>query len=141
MPPRASRHRRSRDPHRVAIDGACRNDLKLLGPTLKDIDREGLLCDIETLHLDRGYDYTRIRAPLVDPGLTDLNVKRRTKPGDNGTAKRPLRLGLRWMVEGTNPWLSKFRQLRRNTYRRNRHRHAQLCLATALLIPAIPFDW
>ena len=70
----ASSHRCSRLPHRVAIDGASRNDLKLLGPTLKDIDREGQLCDIETLHLDLGYHYTRIRAQLADPGLTDLNV-------------------------------------------------------------------
>ena len=38
------------------IDGANRNDSILLAPTLDDIAERGLLCDIETIWLDRGYD-------------------------------------------------------------------------------------
>ena len=120
-----------------AIDGANRNDVKLLAPTLEDLDRDGLLYDIETVPLDRGYDYPVIRAQLV----ADLNIQRRTKPGDDLTIKKPLRLGLRWVVEGTNSWLSNYGQLRRNTDRRTRHRHAQLCLVTVLLITAKLIDW
>ena len=45
-----------------------------------------------------------------------------------------MRLGLRWIVEATNSWWSNYGQLRRNTDRRNRHRHAALCLATTILI-------
>ena len=45
-----------------AIAGAQRNDLKLLGPTLEDVACFGLLEDIETLHLDRGYDYPKVRS-------------------------------------------------------------------------------
>jgi hypothetical protein len=41
---------------------------------------------------------------------------------------------LRWIVEATNSWWSNYGQLRRNTDRRNRHRHAALCLATTVLI-------
>ena len=59
-----------------AIDGANRNDIKLLGPTLDDVTRIGLLVDIETLHLDRGYDYPKIRAQLAALGLDDLNIQR-----------------------------------------------------------------
>jgi len=55
--------------------------------------------------------------------------------------KKPLRLGLRWVVEGTNSWLSNYGQLRRNTDRRTRHRHAQLCLVVVLLITAKLIDW
>lgn len=124
-----------------AIDGANRNDVKLLAPTLEDLDRDGLLADIETVRLDRGYDYPVIRAQLVAAGLADLNIQRRTKPGDDPTIKKPLRLGLRWVVEGTNSWLSNYGQLRRNTDRRTRHRHAQLCLVTVLLITAKLIDW
>ena len=124
-----------------AIDGANRNDVKLLGPTLDDVDRDDLLRDIETVHLDRGYDYPRIRRQLNDAGLTDLNIQRRTRPGDDKVVKKPLRLGLRWVVEGTNSWLSNYGQLRRNTDRRTGHRHAQLCLVTALLITAKLIDW
>ena len=135
------RHRCQRHPHGWAIDGANRNDVKLLGPTLDDVDRDGLLRDIETIHLDRGYDYPRIRNQLNDAGLTDLNIQRRSQPGDDKTVKQPLRLGLRWVVEGTNSWLSNYGQLRRNTDRRTRHRHAQLCLVTTLLITAKLIDW
>ena len=124
-----------------AIDGANRNDIKLLGPTLDDVDRIGLLVDIETLHLDRGYDYPKIRAQLAALGLDDLNIQRRKKRGKTTTTKQPLRLGLRWVVEGTNSWLSNYGQLRRNTDRRTRHRHAQLCLVAALLITAKLIDW
>jgi hypothetical protein len=45
-----------------------------------------------------------------------------------------VRLGLRWIVEATNSWWSNYGQLRRNTDRRNRHRHAALRLATTILI-------
>lgn len=124
-----------------AIDGAHRNDIKMLLPTLDDVARSGLLDEIETLHLDRGYDYPKIRAQLALRGLDDLNIQRRAKPGDSGLVKQPLRLGLRWVVEGTNSWLSNYGQLRRNTDRRSRHRNAQLCLVTALLITAKLIDW
>lgn len=125
-----------------AIDGANRNDLKLLGPTLDDVAYAGLLEEIETLHLDRGYDYPKIRAQLAGLGLDDLNIQSRTKPGAViETAKQPLRLGMRWVVEGTNSWLSNYGQLRRNTDRRTRHRHAQLCLVVVLLVTAKLIDW
>jgi transposase len=124
-----------------AIDGAQRNDIKMLLPTLDDVARAGLLEEIETLHLDRGYDYPKIRTQLTDRGLGDLNIQRRAKRGEPDLVKQPLRLGLRWVVEGTNSWLSNYGQLRRNTDRRSGHRHAQLCLVTTLLITAKLIDW
>lgn len=124
-----------------AIDGAHRNDVKLLGPTLDDVNRDDLLRDVETLHLDRGYDYPKIRTELHQAGLRDLNIQRRTQPGEDQAVKKPLRLGLRWVVEGTNSWLSNYGQLRRNTDRKTKHRHAQLCLVTPLLITAKLIDW
>ncbi len=123
-----------------AIDGANRNDTKLLMPTLADVTRSGLLFDVETLHLDRGYDYPKIRNQLNDLGVTDHLIQRRNhKPVDG--KKPPLTLGLRWIVEATNSWFSNYGQLRRNTDRRNRHRHAQLCLVTTILITARLIDY
>jgi transposase len=114
------------------IAGANRNDIRLLGPTLDVVADAGLLADINTLHLDRGYDYPVVRAQLAELGLNDLNIQRRgtKEPGK----KQPVRLGLRWIVEATNSWWSNYGQLRRNTDRRPRHRHAALCLATTVLI-------
>jgi transposase len=114
------------------IDGANRNDVRMLVPTLEAVDAAGLLSDIDTLHLDRGYDYPVVRAQLAALGLDDLDIQRR---GTKDPAKtQPVRLGLRWIVEATNSWWSNYGQLRRNTDRRVRHRHAALCLATTILI-------
>ena len=116
-----------------AIDGANRNDVRLLEPTLEAVDATGLLVDIDTLHLDRGYDYPVVRQRLARFGMQDLNIQRRgTKV--SGVKKQPVRLGLRWIVEATNSWWSNYGQLRRNTDRRVRHRHAALRLATVVLI-------
>jgi hypothetical protein len=52
-----------------------------------------------------------------------------------------LTLGLRWIVEATNSWLSNYGQLRRNTDRKSRHRHAALCLATTVLIVGRLLDY
>jgi transposase len=122
-----------------AIDGANRNDIRLLEPTLDAVAANGLLVDIETLHLDRGYDYPIVRARLGELGLDDLSIQRRgTKvPGK----KQPMNLGLRWIVEATNSWWSNYGQLRRNTDRRSRHRHAALCLATTVLIVGRLIDY
>ena len=72
------------------IDGANRSDIRLLLPTLGTITDAGLLADIDTLHLDRGYDYPVVRAELAELGLTDLNIQRRgtKEPGK----KQPVRL-------------------------------------------------
>ena len=111
---------------------ANRNDIVLLEPTLASVASRGLLVDIETLHLDRSYDYPVIRLRLNELGLVDHDIQRR---GTKTPGKRqPLNLGLRWIVEATNTWWSNYGQLRRNTDRRARHRHAALCLATTVFI-------
>ncbi len=83
-----------------AIDGANRNDVRMLEPTLDAAADTGVRADIDTLHLDRGYDYPVVRAQLAKLGLDDLNIQRRgtKEPGK----KQPVRLGLRWIVEATN---------------------------------------
>jgi transposase len=111
---------------------ANRNDIVLLAPTLVSIASRGLLIDIETLHLDRSYDYPVVRRQLTALGLVDHDIQRR---GTKSLVKpQPIRLGMRWIVEATNTWWSNYGQLRRNTDRRTRHRHAALCLATTILI-------
>jgi Transposase DDE domain len=56
-----------------SIDGANRNDVRMLEPTIDDIAAVGLLVD--TLHLDRGYDSGAVRARLAGHGLTDVNIQ------------------------------------------------------------------
>ena len=52
-----------------AIDGANCHDLRLRGPTIDAASARGLELDIETLHLDRGYDTNTVREePAKNPG-------------------------------------------------------------------------
>ena len=128
-----------------ATNGANRHDVVLFEPTLIAADERGLLADVETLHLDRGYDGKPVRDCVTAYAITDLICGKRR---DAGTADGPLPvpLGMRWPIERTNSWLSNYRQLRRNTDRRNtdrriHHRLAQLALAITALIAAKLIDW
>jgi transposase len=123
-----------------ATDGANRHDTVLFEPTLTEVADRGLLADIETLHLDRGYDSGPVRDLCARLGISDLVGARKRQRGEPAPAKK-LTLGMRWPVERTNSWLSNFGQMRRNTDRRIAHRLAQLSLAVVLLITAKLIDW
>jgi transposase len=122
------------------IDGANRNDSILLAPTLDNAAQRGLLADIETLWLDRGYDSDATRERVAARGIDDAIIaKKRTRGSKRPKTNQPM--GLRWPVERTNSWLSNFGQLRRNTDRKTAHRLAQLALSVALLLTAKLIDW
>jgi transposase len=121
-------------------EGANRNDSNLLAPTLDDVKERGLLADVETLWLDRGYDSELTRTRLVERGITDAMIAKRRKRGSAAASKRQP-MGLRWPVERTNSWLSNFGQMRRNTDRFTAHRLAQFALAVALIITVKLVKW
>ena len=60
-----------------AIDGANRNDVRMLEPTLDAVEQAGLLDDIGMLHLDRGYDSGAVRQRLTAVGVTQFDIQRR----------------------------------------------------------------
>ncbi len=123
-----------------AVDGANRNDSVMLEPTLQAAQDIGLLADIETLWLDRGYDSDVTRTRLSALGIDDAVIARKRMRGATD-GKKKHSMGLRWPVERTNSWLSNFGQLRRNTDRKTIHRLAQFALAVALLLIAKLIDW
>lgn len=124
-----------------ATAGANRHDALLLGPTLAAVGARGLLADIETVHLDRGYDSAVSRARCAGYGLADVVCAQRRPRGTANGRKRRQPLGLRWPVERTNAWLANFGQLRRNTDRRIAHRPAALALAVVLIITIKLIAW
>lgn len=126
-------------PFAYAFAGANRHDVILLEPTLAAAARRGYLADIETLHLDRGYDYRSARETCTAHGLTDVRCPKKNRPGKGRVKVIPL--GLRWPVERTNSWLATYGQLRRNTDRRPQHRQAQFQLAITILLTAKLIDW
>ena len=122
-------------------DGANRNDSVLLEATLDHAAERGLLADVETIWLDRGYDSGVTRERLVERDLDDAVIARKRKRGAPKPKNKNQPMGLRWPVERTNSWLSNFGQLRRNTDRKTVHRLAQLALAVAFLLTAKLIDW
>ena len=124
-----------------AIDGANRNDSILLPATLADVAKRGLLEEIETLHLDRGYDNSVVRNHVASLGIDDLVCAKKRAPGEAKGKKKTLPLGLRWPVERTNSWLSNFGGLRRNTDRSIAQRLAQFALAITLVITVKLVKW
>lgn len=131
---------RSGIPVAWSIDGANRHDIPMLEPTLDAVDATGLTPSVGTLSMDRGYDYPAVVDRLALRGLIDLDIQKRGTKPEPGQPHR-LTLGLRWIVEAANSWLSNYGQLRRSTDRRNRHRHAALCLATTVLITGRLLDY
>ncbi len=122
------------------IAGANRNDCVLFEPTLDAVDGRGLLGEIGTFHLDRGYDNNVVRQLCAEIGLDDLIVAKRRRHG-TGPVRLDVPLGMRWPVERTNSWLSNFGQLRRNTDRFIHQRLAQFALAIALIITIKLIKW
>ncbi|MGH2512684.1 MAG: IS5 family transposase [Candidatus Limnocylindrales bacterium] len=124
-----------------ATAAANRHDSKLLGPTLDAVGARGLLADVETLHLDRGYDYKAVRTTCAEHGIADVVCARRRPRGSAQGTKRVLPLGLRWPVERTNAWLANFGQLRRSTDRCSAHRLAQVALAVVFILTVKLIAW
>jgi hypothetical protein len=124
-----------------ATDGANRHDTMLLDPTIAAVAARGLLDDIETLHLDRGYDNGVVRARCAEVGLHDVVCAKRRTRGVGRVKKTALPLGLRWPVERTNSWLSNYGQLRRSTDRTIPQRLGQFALAVALILTIKLIKW
>ena len=116
------------------------HDSILLAATLDDAAKRGLLCDIETLWLDRGYDSDATRERLAAREIDDAVIAKKRKRGSK-EKKKTQPMGLRWPVERTNSWLSNFGQLRRNTDRKTVHRLAQFALAVVFLLTAKLIDY
>lgn len=136
----------------VAVDGeglpvgwgigpANRHDSKLVEATLASISDRGLHHDIETIHLDKGFDYRFVDELIEDAGITDANISRKKKRGQPKPEHPPYQIQKRWIVERTNAWLIDYGQLRRNTDRKPIHRLAQMALAITFLITAKLIDW
>lgn len=74
-----------------AIDGANRNDVRMLEPTLDAVAQAGLLVDIGMLHLDRGYDSGAVRQRLSRRRSHQLRhpAARHQSPRSEETAAQP----------------------------------------------------
>lgn len=114
------------------IDAGNRNDYAMFFPVLDRLADHDLIGSIGTLHADRGFNYASTPSKVAAYGITSFVAPERKQPGQGAVAL--VGMGHRWIVEAANSWLCAYGQLRRNTDRTTRHRHAALCFAIALFI-------
>jgi putative transposase len=98
-------------PLAAVIDGANRNDHKLMRQTIEALPVERPQPTRRRPHhlcLDKGYDYAEPRALAEEFGFT-LHLRTR---GEEVQAKRHARAkARRWVVERAHSWLNRFRAI------------------------------
>ena len=96
----------------LTIDGANRNDHKLMAETIESIPVPRARPSRTTpqgLCLDKGYDYDEARAVGVASGFT-LHVRSRGEEKKELESKPGVR-ARRWVVERTHGWMNRFRRI------------------------------
>jgi len=94
----------------LAVDGANRNDMKLVGATLGSAPAERpapAAGEPQGMCMDKGYDYDEVREVLAEFGFT-AHIRGR---GEEAQAAKRLARGKarRWVAERTHSWLNRFR--------------------------------
>jgi putative transposase len=96
----------------LAVDGANRNDFKLVQATLESLLVERPQPTVEQTQgmcLDKGYDYAEVREILEQWGYTAHIRTRGEEVRDK--ASLPGYRARRWVVERTHAWMNRFRRL------------------------------
>ena len=127
-------------PMGFVVAPANSNDSVLLPDTLEAVDDQGLLEEIETLHLDRGYATKAVHRHAAELGIAEVVVPPVRRGGHTRRPPTKVPIGRRWPVERTISWLTNYGQLRRNTDRKVAHRYAQLAFVVAILLIAKLLD-
>ena len=99
-------------PLAVAVAGANRHDMKLAGPTLRNIVIERpkpTKKHPQNMCMDKAYDFPEVDELVAEWGYT-AHIARRGV--DQSKRKRiPGYRARRWVVERTNSWMNRFRRL------------------------------
>jgi transposase len=94
----------------LAVDGANRNDMKLVEATLTSIPVErppATAAQPHGLCMDKGYDYDEVRQLLEEFGFT-AHIKARGEEAQDIKRKAGFK-ARRWVVERTHSWMNRFR--------------------------------
>ena len=94
----------------LAVEGANRNDMKLVRETVESIPverPEPTPQEPQGMCLDKGYDYDEVRQILAEFGFT---AHIRSRGEEAQLLKRKARAkARRWVVERTHSWMNRFR--------------------------------
>jgi putative transposase len=96
----------------LAVEGANRNDMKLVRKTLESIvvERpEPTEEEPQGMCLDKGYDFQEVRDTLQEFGFT-AHIRSRGEEAKAIKAEAGKR-ARRWVVERTHSWMNRFRRI------------------------------
>ena len=116
------------------MDGANRNDMKLVRATLESIpvERPAPTADEpQGLCLDKGYDYDEVREIVEEFGFT-AHIRSRGEEAE-AIKRRAGTKARRWVVERTHSWLHRFRGLLIRWDKKPENYIAMLHLAFAII--------
>lgn len=94
----------------LAVEGANRNDMKMVGQTLESIPVERPEPTPEQpqgMCMDKGYDYEEVRQIVEEFGFT-AHIKARGEEAKEIKRKAGFK-ARRWVVERTHSWMNRFR--------------------------------
>jgi putative transposase len=118
----------------LAIEGANRNDMKLVRETIENIvvDRpEPTQEEPQRMCMDKGYDYQEVRDTVQEFGFT-AHIRSR---GEEARAlkKEAGERARRWVVERTHSWMNRFRRILTRWEKKAENYAAFLHFACALI--------
>ena len=94
----------------MAVDGANRHDMKLVGATLESVVLKRTESKIApNLCLDKGYDYDEVRGLAKEFGYT-AHIRARGEEAQAIKRKAGFK-ARRWVVERTHSWMNRFRRI------------------------------
>ncbi len=96
----------------IHVEAASPAEVKLLEPTLENLDQVGLDGQPERLIADRGYDSNAVREWLEERGIEPIiPARRNNRKATHQDGRKLRRYKHRWIIERTNAWLQNFRRL------------------------------
>ncbi len=96
----------------LAVDGANRNDFKMVRETVESIPirrPKPTTRNPQGMCMDKGYDYAEPRALVVELGFTE-HIRSRSEEAQQ-IKKRAGFKARRWVVERTHSWMNRFRRI------------------------------
>jgi putative transposase len=94
----------------LAVDGANRNDMKMVEATLDSIPverPEPTAAKPQEMCMDKGYDYDEVREIVAEFGFT-AHIRSRGEEAKE-VMRKALAKARRWVVERTHSWINRFR--------------------------------
>jgi putative transposase len=117
------------------VEGANRNDMKMVRTTLESIPverPEPTAAQPQGMCLDKGYDYDEVRAIVAEFGFT-AHIRARGEEAQE--LKRKARAkARRWVVERTHSWMNRFRGILIRWNKKVKNYIAMLHMAFAFII-------